>query len=225
VKLSSRTKSILKSFSGINQSIVIMPGNTITTQDEAGILYGMAQVEESFEHEMRIYQLPTLLNMMDSLEDVELDIGDVAVTVRGSRGKYRYQYCAPNILKYRSPWNKEDIVEEQIFACDFLSEDFRILTKASSITGINQICIYTKDGDVLLSLHDKKAEGNSFKTVLGKSDDEFCVWAKTDNLKLLPDDYKMSVNRREGKSRIVSFLSFSGDNLDYLLSCDPSSKV
>lgn len=225
MRISGRTKSILKSFSGINQSIVIKPGNVITTQDEAGILYGMAKVEEPFEHEMRIYQLPVLLNMMDSLEDVELDIGDVDVTVIGSRGKYRYQYCAPNILKYREPWNKEDIVEEQIFSCDFTSDDFRTLIKASSITGINQICIYTKNNDVLLSLHDKKSEGNSFKTVLGKTDEEFCVWAKTDNLKLLPDDYKMSVNRREGKTRTVAFLSFSGDNLDYLLSCDPSSKV
>lgn len=225
MQVSSRTKSILKSFAGINQSIVIKPGNVITTQDEAGVLFGMAQVEESFEHEMRIYQLPVLLNMMDSLEDVELDIGEVDVTVRGSRGKYRYQYCAPNILKYKLPWDKEEVVEKQIFECDFLSEDFRTMSKASSITGINQICIYTKDGDVLLSLHDKKSEGNSFKTVLGKSDAEFCIWAKTENLKLLPDDYKMSVNRREGKNRTIAFLSFAGDNLDYLLSCDPLSKV
>ena len=70
-----------------------------------------------------------------------------------------------------------------------------------------------------------KTNGNSYSTVIGKSDVSFSVWVKTEILLMIPDEYEMSICVREGKTRNVIFLLFKSDLVEYMIACDPSSII
>ena len=49
MNLSKRTQAILKNFAGINQSIVIKPGNILETVSNTKDILASATIEETFE--------------------------------------------------------------------------------------------------------------------------------------------------------------------------------
>jgi len=224
MRLSAETKLILKNFSTINPSIIIKPGSVLHTSDPSGILHAQALVKEEFSAQMDIYSLPTFLNMISSFDECEILPGPKQVLIQGNQTEYRYLYAAPGILK---PPHVRDssFVWDEIFSTKITTDDFRAISKAVGITGINQLNIYTEDGDVFLSLHDKKSTGNSFKSLIGKSDVEFDIWTKTEHLNFVPGEYTMAVCKREGKTRTVVFLLFKSELVEYLLAADPISRV
>ncbi len=50
MKLSKNTIAILKNFSGINQNLLIRPGNKLSTIMVGNSILGVAEVEETFEN-------------------------------------------------------------------------------------------------------------------------------------------------------------------------------
>lgn len=224
MKLTQNTKLLLKNFASINQSIVIKPGNLLNTSDVSGILHAQALVEEEFPKQMDIYNLHLLLNMVSAIPDAELTPEDKQIIISGNQAEYRYLYAAPGILK-SPPIRDSSFVWDEIFSTKITTDDFKSITKAVGITGINQLNIYVDSGDVYISLHDKKSAGNSFKMLIGKTDSDFNIWSKTEHLNFVPGEYRMTVCKREGKTRTVTFLLFQSDLVEYLLACDPISKV
>ena len=61
MKLSNNTLAILSNFSNINSNIYVRVGNILRTVSIAGDISASATVEETFEHEFAIYELPQFL--------------------------------------------------------------------------------------------------------------------------------------------------------------------
>ena len=83
MQLSQKTLSLLKNFSGINQSILFKEGNKLRTISVMKNILAEVQVDEEFERDFGIYDLNQFLNAMSLYQDPQLDFkNDSYVTIR-----------------------------------------------------------------------------------------------------------------------------------------------
>ena len=66
MKISENTISILRNFSDINANILFTPGKTLQTMSTMKNIMAKADVEENFESEFGVYDLPEFLRALDS---------------------------------------------------------------------------------------------------------------------------------------------------------------
>jgi hypothetical protein len=72
MKLSEKTLSLLKNFSGINQSILFKQGNKLRTISVMKNILAEVEVEEEFERDFGIYDLNQFLNAMSLYQNPQL---------------------------------------------------------------------------------------------------------------------------------------------------------
>ena len=63
--ISKETIALLKNFSSINQSIVIKPGSEISTLSLNKNILATANVQETFDRNIPIYDLPSLIQIFN----------------------------------------------------------------------------------------------------------------------------------------------------------------
>jgi len=68
---------------------------------------------------------------------------------------------------------------------------------------------------MVLSVTDRKNEtSNSYSVEVGESEDEFCYCFKVENLKLLTNDYNVSISNQ-------NVALFKGDGIKYFIALEP----
>ena len=82
MKLSEHTVEVLKNFATINQNLIIKEGNTLTTMSAMKNIVAKAEVEESFEKEVAIYDLNEFLASISLFESPILEFNESFVTIK-----------------------------------------------------------------------------------------------------------------------------------------------
>ena len=72
MKLSARTLQILKNFASINKSIVFRKGNILSTISPNKEILARAQINETFDIECAIYELPRFLGTLSLFNDPDI---------------------------------------------------------------------------------------------------------------------------------------------------------
>ena len=73
IDITPRTVEILKNFCTINKSIVIKPGNQIATLSINKNILAIADVEETFDSEIAIYDLGMFINGLTLLDQPKIN--------------------------------------------------------------------------------------------------------------------------------------------------------
>ena len=76
MKLSEHTVEVLKNFATINQNLVIKEGSTLTTMSAMKNIVAKADVEESFDKEVAIYDLNEFLASISLFTSPVLEFND-----------------------------------------------------------------------------------------------------------------------------------------------------
>ena len=82
MKLSEHTIEVLKNFASINQNLVIKEGSTLTTMSAMKNIVAKADVEESFDKEVAIYDLNEFLASISLFTSPILDFKEGFVTIK-----------------------------------------------------------------------------------------------------------------------------------------------
>jgi hypothetical protein len=98
MNLSKRTQAILKNFAGINQSIVIKPGNILETVSNTKDILASATIEETFEQTVAFYDVNEFLAVLSVFENPELEFLENCVQISQNRMKQTYYYADPSII-------------------------------------------------------------------------------------------------------------------------------
>ena len=101
IDITPRTVEILKNFCTINKSIVIKPGNQIATLSINKNILAIADVEETFDSEIAIYDLGMFINGLTLLDQPKINTDSdsyVTITDATGRSKTRYFYADPDII-------------------------------------------------------------------------------------------------------------------------------
>ncbi len=216
--LSKPTIEVLKNFCSINKSLVINPGNRISTLSINKNILVYADVEESFDSQMSIYDLGVFLGGLSLFEQPTIDTSkDNYVTVSDTAGKSktRFFYADPDIIT--QPPEKEITLPSEDVKFRLDAATLQQLQRAASVYQLPDLCLYG-DGSVMsLRLTDKKNDtSNTYSIDVGTTDDDFCYCFKVENLKLLIGDYNVTLS----KSNVALF---QGEGIKYFIALEPNA--
>ena len=216
--LSKPTLEILKNFCSINKSLVINPGNKLSTLSINKNILVYADVEESFDSQLSIYDLGVFLGGLSLFEQPSIDTSrDNYVTVSDTKGrsKTKFFYADPDIIT--QPPEKEINLPSEDVKFRLEASALQQLQRAASVYQLPDLCLFGDGEKMNLCLTDKKNDtSNTYSIEVGTSEDEFCYCFKVENLKLLIGDYNVTLS----KSNVALF---QGEGIKYFIALEPNA--
>lgn len=216
--ISKSTLDVLKNFCSINKSIVIKPGNRISTLSVNKNILAIAEVEEQFDSQISIYDLGVFLGGLSLFDQPKIDTTQTNyVTVSDERGKSktRFFYADPDVIV--QPPEKEINIPSKDVSFRLEASVLKQLGLAASIYQLPDLCLFSDGGTMHLTVTDKKNEtSNSYSVEVGQSEEQFCYCFKVENLKLLAGDYNVSISKQ-------NVALFQGHGIKYFIALEPNN--
>lgn len=218
MQISNETIQFLKNFASINSNILIRKGNTLSTISTAKNIFARGTVTENFPVEVAIYDLNSLLALLTLMENQNIEFGEKSLTISKDNGKFEYFYSALNVIVAAPDKNIET---DGAFAFTLTAEDVNMVMKAAAITNAPTISVIADGKDVVLIIGDKKNDtANTYRKVIGISENSFECHMAVENFKIIPDSYMVTVS----KNKLFHFKNNS-KSLEYFIAMEPDSNV
>ena len=216
--LSKPTIEVLKNFCSINKSLVINPGNRLSTLSINKNILVYADVEESFDSQLSIYDLGVFLGGLTLFDQPTIDTSKnnyVTVSDQAGRSSTRFFYADPDIIT--QPPEKEITIPSVDVKFRLEAGVLQQLQRAAMVYQLPDLCLYGDGNEMSLCVTDKKNDtSNSYSVQVGQTTEEFCYCFKVENLKLLLADYNVTIS----KSNVALF---QGDGIKYFIALEPNT--
>ena len=214
--ISKKTNEILKNFAGINPSICIQRGNKIITLSPTKNIMAEAEVQENFEHDVRIADLNRFLSSISLHSDPAMSFEKDRVIVTGSSGATaKILYSDPAVVQ---PVTKKLSMPDIVGSFDLTAQRLSELLKASAVMQLPNLKIKSNGkGKAHAILFDKSDPlSNDFSVEIScTGNSPFSVSFKVETLKLIPGDYTVEISKN-----IVSRFTHKTENLKYFIAMD-----
>jgi len=217
MKLSENTVNILKNFATINPSLLVNPGNIITTMSPAKSIYGKASVEENFPTRFAIYELNKFLGVTSLFKDAELDFGEKQVKIVSGRQSVNYTYADPSMIVAPDP-NKDINFPAADVEFSISQEELQKVVKASGVLQLPEIAVTGDSHHITVTAtNSKNPSSDVFSIEVGTTDKTFNMIFKVENIiKLISSNYDVMISSK-GLSK------WSTNNVFYYIATEASS--
>ena len=219
MNLTSDTVAILKNFSDINQNILVKPGNQLQTISTLKNILAQADVSEKFDQEFAIYDLPEFLRAIDLFDKSDLNFnGGQNLVIKDNNSKQSIKYFFADKSVVVAPTKSINMPDK--FITFTLSKD-NLAKLMRGVNTLNLPDIAVKGDGKTLSIVavDKKTPSNDYSISLGDTDKTFTAYFKTENMKMIPDDYDVAISQQ----KISHFIS-KGKPIQYWIAIEPDSE-
>ena len=219
MKLSEKTIDLLENFSSINQSILVKKGTKLRTISVMKNILAEAEVDENFEKDFGIYDLPQFLNGVGLMNDPDIDLKhDSYMIIReGKTTKVKFAFADPEVII--TPPEKPISLPTADVCFQLESVQLQKLLKASSVYQLPDLAAIGNGEEITLVVRDKKNDNsNEFALTVGKTDKIFEFNFKIENIKLIPGSYDVVISKK-----LLSKFTNSNYNLDYYIALEPDS--
>ena len=219
MKLSEKTISLLENFSSINQSILVKKGSKLRTISVMKNILAEADVDENFERDFGIYDLPQFLNGVNLMKDPDLDLKNETYMIirEGKSTKVKFAFADPDVII--TPPEKQMKLPSSDVTFQLDSIQLGKLLKASSVYQLPDLSAIGDGEDITLVVSDRKNDNsNEYTLVVGKTEQTFEFNFKIENIKLIPGSYDVVIS----KQNLAKFTN-SNYNLDYFIALEPDS--
>ena len=195
MNISGDTVNVLKNFSNINQNILVKPGNTIQTISTAKNILAEAEITEKFESEFAIYDLPEFLRSVDLFDKSELNFnGGQNLTIRDTNSKQSIKYFFADKSVIVAP-TKSITMPDKHVSFTFKKEQMNKLMKAATTLNLPDIAVKGYGKTIAMVATDKKNNtSNEYSIEVGETDKSFTAYFRTENFKMIEDDYDVAVS-------------------------------
>lgn len=206
MKISEQTQLILRNFANINQSLLLKPGNRISTMSVMRNILASADVTEEFPVEFGIYDLPRFLGNLSIYP--ELEFNEKFVLMSNGSKTYKFMASDPSIIVHptttfkmddsdNNPADAKDAPDYDIDVT-LTNATLQTISKVASINSLPDYGLITEDGVINFVALDKKSDTTDIaKEPVGSSNAEFKMYFRAENLKLLEGDYNVRVSRHK----------------------------
>ena len=219
MKLSEKTIDLLENFSSINQSILVKKGSKLRTISVMKNILAEAEVDENFDKDFGIYDLPQFLNGVNLMNDPDIDLKHESYMIlrEGQTTKVKFAFADPDCIISPPEKGIEFPVSDVSFQLD--SIQLQKLLKASSVYQLPDLAAVGNGKEITLTVRDKKNDNsNEFSLKVGKTDSIFEFNFKIENIKLIPGSYEVEISRKN----LAKFTN-RNYNLDYFIALEPDS--
>jgi len=204
MKISDNTVSILRNFSDINANILFKPGKTLSTMSTMKNIMAQADVEEEFESEFGVYDLPEFLRAIDSFQQPVLKFNGTAnlkIQDEKSTLSARYAFADKSTLRYPS---KQISMPDKTVTFSLKNSDYESVKKLYTNLSLPDIAFKGEKGKIkLVALDKKNSNSNESSVTVGETDLEFTAYIKAENMKIIPGDYDVALS----KAKIAHFIN------------------
>ena len=215
MKFSERTLTILKSFAGINKSILMKEGSVLKTITPEKTLIAIANIPDEIPSEACIYDMSRFLSILSLYEDPDVEFHDKYFII--SEGRRRTKYIYADISMIHTPPEKEISIPSADVVVDVKWDDLQSVLKASGVLQFSEVAFVGDGGKCYLkAINSTTDNADDYDVEIGETDDTFKIIIKTDNLKLLPQDYRVTLC-----SKGIS--EFRGKDVTYFVAIDSKS--
>ena len=219
MNLTSETVAILKNFSDINQNILVKPGNTIQTISTLKNILAQADIKEKFESEFAIYDLPEFLRAYDLFDKSELKFnGAQNMVIKDANGRQSIKYYFADKSVVVAP-TKTIAMPDKFVTFTLKKENFAKLMRGVTTLNLPDIAVKGDGKEISIVAVDKKTPSNDYSIVVGESDKKFTAYFKTENFKMIEDDYDVAIS----KAKISHFIN-KGKPIQYWIAIEPDSE-
>ena len=213
MKLSEKTIDLLENFSSINQSILVKKGSKLRTISVMKNILAEAEVDENFDKDFGIYDLPQFLNGVNLMNDPDIDLKHESYMIlrEGQTTKVKFAFADPDVII--SPPEKGIELPSADVTFQLDSIQLQKLLKASSVYQLPDLAAVGNGKEITLTVRDKKNDNsNEFSLKVGKTDSVFEFNFKIENIKLIPGSYEVKISRKN----LAKFTN-RNYNLDYFI--------
>ena len=204
MKISESTISILRNFSDINANILFTPGKTLQTMSTMKNIMAKADVEENFESEFGVYDLPEFLRALDSFQQPVLNFnGSANLKIKDEKSSLsaRYAFADKSTLRYPT---KVISMPDKTVTFTLKDSDWESVKKLYTNLSLPDIAIKGEKGKIkLVALDKKNSNSNESSVDIGETDLEFTAYIKAENMKIIPGDYDVALS----KAKIAHFIN------------------
>ena len=218
MELSKETLTLIKNFAGVNGSLMLQEGNRLATISEGKNIMAEVTIAETLPMDFGIYDLNEFLNVVSLFQTTELDFSEKYVLVSDG-GKSRIKYFAAG----------EGVVKPAPATIKFPSADVSFTLEATQLAMIQRTASALKASDVSIVgdgeslkviVTDKKNDtSNAYEVTIGETDQEFKANLKVENLKMLPNDYEVSISKKK-----ISRFKHTASDLTYYVAVEADSE-
>lgn len=220
MKISTQTLSILKNFASINGNILVRAGSTLSTISPQKNILASAVVAENFPSSFAIYDLGQFLGAISLFEDPDFNFTDKYVTISSGARSIRYWFAEPSMI-IAAPEKKLSLPTEDV-VFDASATAIQEVLKAASVLQAPEIAVVS-DGETntqLVATNVKNDTSNEYHVDVGQvNTNKFRMVFKSENLKLIGGDYKVSISSK-GMGRFHNEKA----GLEYFIATEASSK-
>jgi hypothetical protein len=195
MKLSDNTLSVLKNFASINSGVVLNAGKTQKTISPEKSILVEATLEDDIPSEFGIYDLNQFLGNVTTLRNPELTFNKNSVTLDDGDLSFDYHACSANLII--TPPDKELVLKNIDVTFSLPNETLQKLIKVATMNSLPNLSVVGKNGALLLKIHERANDTSNSGTIkIGEyAGQDFTASFKTDNLKLLPNDYNVEIQK------------------------------
>ena len=217
MKLSKNTVNLLKNYASINSNLLLKQGNKLSTISGQKSIIAEATVEDSFPVDFGIYDLNEFLSAFSLFTDPDLTFSDKVVTIKEGTSTIKYYASAAEVLTVpQKSINFPDVDVEFDLNGDVLAS----ILKTASVLRASDVSFSGDGSELTRVVCDKKnATANTYGVALGKTDGNFRVNLKIDNLKFIPGDYTVRIS-----SKKISRFASKGSDLVYFVAVESDSQ-
>jgi len=215
MKLNTRTIQVLKNFASINPSIQFSEGTNLKTISPNKTMMAKAKLEDVIPSTFAIYDLSRFLGVVSLFEDPEYQIEERMVNIASPGRKVSYTFADPSTII--TPPDREIVLEDPDVVFELKQENFAEIMKALGVMSFPDLVVVGEDGKVILRATDtKNPSSDKYDIEVGSTDRTFTAVFKTENVKILPSSYTVSLSSK-GISHFVS------DDVEYWISLEANS--
>ena len=219
MKFNATTIAVLKNFSSINPSVAMKKGNVIRTISPQKSVMATATLEQDFEGDAAIYDLPRFLSTMSLFQEPDITFGSNKFIIKDGRSRVNYTYASESMIL--TPPDREINLPSTDVDVTMTWDDFDKIMKAASVLKLPDIAfVGAPDGIRLAAMDVNNPSSDNFDVILDKTpnaDRSFTAVFRTENLKLFQSDYQVQISSK-GISK------FQSPRVSYFVAVEQTSR-
>lgn len=216
MNLSERSIQVLKNFSTINPSIQFREGNVLKTVSPNKTMMAKANLDSSIERTFAIYDLSRFLGVVSLFEDPEFELQENQLNINSTGRSVSYTYADPTTIVV-PPENDLAIGECEV-SFSLSQSQYIDIMKALGVMSFPELVVAGENGNLVIRATDtKNPSADKYDIVVGSTDTEFQAVFKAENIKLMPDDYEVSISSR-------GIANFKSEDVEYWISIEAHSQ-
>ena len=220
MQLSEQTIEVLKNFANVNPNLVVSDGSNLKTISEAKNIMASANVAETFDNGVGVYDLNEFLSALNLIDSPTLEFTDNAVKIKNDSSQVEYRFANVEILT--SPAKSVNMPDIDL-SIKLSADDISQIKRAAGALGHPVLSLSVKDNSIIAKVCDpNNPTANTWSKIIPT--DRIDDWADFDyqflisNLKLLPGDYQVDIS-----NKLIS--SWKGPIVEYWIALEKTSTI